>query len=377
MSNVLTNAIPKLLKYGALALRQNAILPRLVNTDNSGVASEKGNTIDVLVPFAKTAAAVTPGTAQAGDVKPIKYPITLDHWYQAGFAINAQEMTQIDATGVLVGDASEALKAVVNAVEVDMIAKMWKRTSGYAGAVNAVPDGIDDIVGCRKALNKNLILPSDRSLVVNSDVEANFLQLTAFTSAGDSGSAAAVVEGLLGRKFGFNIASDQNVDDIDCNDGTQDGAYLVDSAAVAIGDTSVNVDTGTGTFLEGAMFTVAGDTQVYVCTASELTGGNDKTLNFQPPAQVAWANDAAITFIADHDLGGLAFHRSFLSLVTRPVALSQAWGNVRLDSVTDPVSGLTLILKTEYKDWIEYFNWALLWGCAVTRPQAGVRLLSS
>lgn len=376
MANSLTNAIPKILKYGALALRQNAVLSRLVNTDFSDVAASKGDTVDVIVPHAKTASAVTPGTAQAGDVKPIKYAISLDHWYQAGFALNAQELTQIEANGVLVGDASEALKAVVNAVEADMIAKMWKRTAGYAGAVNAVPDGIDDVVACRKALNKNNVVLSDRSLVVNSDVEANFLQLSAFTGASNSGDTAPIIEGTLGRKFGFNIASDQNLDDIDCDEGAQDGAYLVDSGTVAVGDTSVNIDTGTNDIHEGAMFTVGTDPQVYVVSAL-CAGGNDATLYFQPPAQVAWANDTAITFIADHDLGGLAFHKSFLSLVTRPVALSQDWGNVRLDSVTDPVSGLTLILKTEYKDWVEYFNWALLWGCAVTRPHAGVRLISS
>jgi len=199
-----------------------------------------------------------------------------------------------------------------------------------------------------------------RSLVVNSDVEANFLQLSAFTAAYSSGETAPIIEGTLGRKFGFNIASDQNLDGVDCDEGAQDGAYAVNSATVAVGDTSVVVKTGTGDIHEGALFTVAGDTQVYVVSA--LNTGGAGTLYFQPPAQVAWADSAAITFIADHDLGGIAFHKSFLSLVTRKVALSQDWGNVRLDAVTDPVSGLTLILKTEYKDWIEYFNWALLWG---------------
>lgn len=85
MANVLTTVIPKLLAQGLLALRENAVMPRLVNTDYSTIAAERGDTVNVPIPSAVTAVAVTAANAVPAnaDQTPTSAQISLNQWYEA------------------------------------------------------------------------------------------------------------------------------------------------------------------------------------------------------------------------------------------------------------------------------------------------------
>ena len=63
MANAMTEIMPKILARGLLALREQAIMPRLVNADYSNDAARKGDTVDVPLPSAITASDVTPSNA--------------------------------------------------------------------------------------------------------------------------------------------------------------------------------------------------------------------------------------------------------------------------------------------------------------------------
>jgi hypothetical protein len=351
-------------------------MAKLIRRDFEDAAAEKGQVIRVNIPTSKTVSNVTPGTAQAEDLSPLKADITLNQYKQAGFALTAKEMAEIDSKGILVGEASQAIAALSDNVEAAIIA-LGKQTYGYSGAVDATPDGVDDMTTSRKELNTQKAPKANRAMVVSSTVEDKLLQLAALTNAQNVGEAnQAVVAGELGTRYGFRIASTQNMDDLTYDDGTQDGAYLVDQADVAIGDETVNIDTGTGTILTGAIFTVAGDTQKYVST-DDCAGGADATLNFSPPAKVAWANNAAITVIASHKLGGLAFNEDWAVLATRKVVFTENWGNMRYETYTDPQTGVTFGVKVEYAHYKEWFNWFILYGTGILRHECGIRMLSN
>ena len=60
MANNLTEVIPSLLAQGLHALRQNSVMPRLVNNSYSDLAARKGDTIDVPLSSSIVASAVTP-----------------------------------------------------------------------------------------------------------------------------------------------------------------------------------------------------------------------------------------------------------------------------------------------------------------------------
>jgi hypothetical protein len=60
MANVLAAIMPKILARGLMTLREQCVMPRLVNGDYSAQAAQKGDTIDVPIPTAQAASAVVP-----------------------------------------------------------------------------------------------------------------------------------------------------------------------------------------------------------------------------------------------------------------------------------------------------------------------------
>jgi hypothetical protein len=60
MANNLQAIMAKILARALMTLREQVVMPRLVNGSYSAEAAEKGNTIDVPVPTAKQAEDVTP-----------------------------------------------------------------------------------------------------------------------------------------------------------------------------------------------------------------------------------------------------------------------------------------------------------------------------
>ena len=65
MTNTITYVTPQLLAQGLMALRQQAIMPRLVNRSYEDLAMREGNVINIPVPSAIAARSVTWATPRA------------------------------------------------------------------------------------------------------------------------------------------------------------------------------------------------------------------------------------------------------------------------------------------------------------------------
>lgn len=74
--------------------------------------------------------------------------------------------------------------------------------------------------------------------------------------------------------------------------------YLVNSGALALGATSIPIDTGTGTFTSGSKVTFAGDVTVYTVTEA-LTGAGSLKIN--PPLVAVPADNAVVLLASGND----------------------------------------------------------------------------
>lgn len=375
MANDLSALTPKLLAQGLMALRDNCVMPRLVNRDYDIMAAQKGSTIDIPIPPAIAVQDVSPGATppSTADTTPTSVAVPLDQWKEAPFYLTDKDMLQA-MNGVIPMQASAAIAGLATSID-SYILGLYKRVYGYVGTAGTTPftpGGATDVNGTTafatqagKILNEQLAPMQNRRFVINPAAEAKALELPAFTNVSFSGSTFGIVDAQLNRKLGFDWFMDQNVK---THTNTGGAGFLLNNASdETIGAKTAIVDTGSTAPAEGDIFTVAGDTQTYVITAATTT-----LFTFEPAAKVAWANNAAFTFKASHVVN-LAFQRDAIAFATRPLEdTNMGLGGV-VQSAVDPISGLTLRLEITREHKRTRFSYDILFGGALVRPELACR----
>lgn len=382
MANSLSAVMPKILARGLLALREQAVMPRLVNADYSNDAARKGDTIDVPLPSAVTVSDVTPSnTAPApADTATAVAQISLNQWKKAGFHLTDREMLEIDAEESFVPmQMAEAVRALANAVNASVHAE-YAGIYGIVGTPGSTPFGVDvgSATAARKLLNKQLAPRSDRRGVLDFDAEANALALPQFSDAEKIGSSNVKIEGEIGRKFGIDWVADDGVVTHVAGTAADSGSFTVTTAAVAaVGATTVSIKTNTGspTLVAGDVVSFAGHDQTYVVTAGTTLTGGGVAVTIAPALRASVANAAAVSVRASHVVN-LAFHRDAFALAMRPLSAGMAdlaLGN-RILAMTDAQTGLSLRLEVsrQYKQTVWEFD--VLWGVKLVRPELAVRI---
>jgi hypothetical protein len=383
-SNTLTYVIPQILAQGLVALRENAIMARLVNRGYSPTPGEKGSTVDVPIPSAITANPVVPEAypQAATNLSPSKVSISLDQWYEAAFTLSDKEVTQA-MDGLVPMQVTEAAKALANNVDAYILGK-YKGIYGFAGTAATTPFGSDlsAAINARRELQRNLAPMAPRYIVLDEDAEAKALALDTILEADKAGSRETYVSGMIGRLLGADWHMDQNVP-------THTSGTLVNGAGtkialittqVAAGGTTMAVDhtTLTGTIVEGDVFAVTGVEGTYVVTnTSPVTAsGNAATgITFLPAARAAFPNNATVTFQAGHVVN-LFFHRDAFALATRPLedTVAQGMGSLVMADV-DPISGLTLRLEVNRQHKQTRWSFDILYGAQLVRAALAARIL--
>lgn len=374
MANTWTEVIPKLLAQGLMALRQQAIMPRLVNRAYETMAGEKGSTIDVPIPSAIAVQDVAPAATppSTADSAPTKVAILLDKWKEAPFYLTDKEMLEV-MNGTIPMQASEAVKAIANQIDNDILA-LYKEVYGYSGTAGSTPFATDlsAYLAARKTLANQLAPLDPRFAVINPDAEANALGLRAFQDASFRGDSEGIINGQIGQKLGALWVMDQNIPTHTA--GTAAGA-TTNNAGYALGIKTVTLaSAGTGTVLVGDIITFAGDTQTYVVTTGDSDVSNGGTLSFEPGLKVAIpASNTAITLKASHVVN-LVFHRDCFALAMRPFTGADPMGIGQFQSAIDPVSGLVLRLEVSREFKRTRFSYDALYGVKCVRRELGTRL---
>lgn len=382
MGNTLTAVTPKLLAQGLLALRQMAIMPRLVNNKYEAMAGEKGSTIDVPIPSAIAAVQVTPANTppSTADVAPTSVSLPLDQWWEAPFYMSDQDILTA-MNGTLPMQATEAVKSLANKVD-NYILGLYTKFYGFTGTAGVVPfaNGTTaDATAARKILQKQLAPPGDRHYVMDPDMEANALNLRAFQDASWAGNTDVILNGTLNMRLGARWWMDQNVPTHTAGTITT-GLICKAATAVAVGIKTLTATTAASTgacaLLIGDIITFAGDSQTYVLTANatQASAATDVTLAFEPGLKVAKTGSEAVTVKASHAVN-LLFHRDAIAFATRPLlgVVDSGLGCI-INSAVDPISGLTLRLEITREHKRTRFSYDILWGAAVVRAEFGTRV---
>ena len=374
MANDISAAMPKILARGLMALREQTVMPRLVNGDFSADAAQKGDTIDVILPSDLMAEDVTPGTTPPTPTSSTleKVQIELNNWKKADFYLTDKEMMEVDAReSFMPVQASAAIRALANAVNQSIHAQ-YTGIYGFVGAAGTTPFATDasDATAARKLLMEQKAPKEFRYGVLDFDAESNALDLAAFADADRAGSNSVKIDGEIGRKYGIDWYSD---DHVATHVTGAEGTTLVKGASQT-GSTLI-ADGFTTKASVGDIFTIDGDTQQYVVLAATDLAGTESTLTISPAITSAPANDAVITFVDDHVVN-LVFNRDAFAFANRPLAYStQDMGlGSQIMSMTDPETGLSLRLEVsrQYKQVVWEFD--ILWGVALVRPELAVRL---
>ena len=367
--NDLSKVVDKLLAQGLLALRGTCVMPRLWNSDYSNLAAQQGASIDVPIPSAIKAQAVTPGaTSQdTGDISPVSATIKLDRWMEAPFYLTDKDLMEANR-GVIPMQASEAVKAIANDVNATLLG-LGRKFYGMVGTPGTTPfSTVVDATNARKVLNRQLAPVNDRRIVLDPDAEAAALGLSGFADVSKSGDARPIIDGTIGRKYGFDWAMDQQVPSFEASVMTE-GALTVNGANEAGAQVvSLAKATNAAGLKEGDILTIAGDAQTYVVTEAVSLAVGNTAVKIYPGLARATTGSEAVTVSGSHVMN-LAFHRDAIAFATRPLMDSaNGLGNL-IQSAVDPVSGLSLRLEVSREHKRTRFSYDILYGADVVRRE--------
>jgi len=381
MANNVQNILAKILARGLLALREQAIMPRLVNGDYSAEAAQKGDTIDVPIPSEVTATDVVPSNTPPtpADSTPQKVQIPLDNWKQAGFYLTDKEMVEIDKNAHFMPmQMSEAVRSLANVINEDIHAE-YQGVYGYTGTAGTTPfaSTVTDATNSRKVLHQQRAPRTERRGVLDYDAEAQALALSPFSDAEKIGSAGVKIEGEIGRKYGIDWFADDAVVTHTAGTLSVPGALVGSTTAAGASTLDIQSASAQGNINIGDIFTIAGDTQTYVAkaTVSAIVSGTAQSVSIDPPLATGATSGAAITIVGDHVVN-LVFHRDAFAFANRPLVsntMDMALGN-QIMSMTDPQTGITLRLEVSRQHKQVVWEFDVLWGAKLVRPQLAARL---
>lgn len=369
-ANTLTAVTPQILAKGLMALREECVMPAVVNSDYSTDAKRQGETITIDIPSAIAAQDVTPGRTPPDDagIQPTTATITLDQWKEAPFFMSDKDLQNVKA-GVISNQMTEAVRSLANAVNQNIFGN-YNGIYGYNGTAATTPFASDtsDATAARRNLNVQLAHKAPRYFVLDPDAEANALNLRGFNDVNFAASAQDIRDGKLTQKYGFGWLMDQDVPTHTA--GALGGTPVVATGGATAGDTSISVSGGgaAGTALQGDIITFAGHTQTYVVTAdATLDGSGVGTLTISPGLQVDVAATVVITQKASH-VCNLAFHRDAFGFASRILDDPNIAGlGSIIETAIDPVSGLALRLEVTRQHKRVRWAFDILYGSALVR----------
>jgi hypothetical protein len=373
---VTTSILNTVAAMGLATLRQQIQLVKRCNREYESEinAAKPGSTVNIVVPAAVSAAAVSPSYVPPGSaqVTPSYVPITLNKWYRAPFAFDEKQLHQVDR-GIIPMQINEAIKGLVNQIENDVWAVAYKKFYTAVGTAGTTPYGSDvkEFLDADKAANDNIMPIGDRFLINSTAAHANWIGLrrtydTSFQRLDIDECWSQLVPTHTAGTYG------------ETDKGTGATGYQLNGVHT-LGATTLTVKGGTlGTILEGDVIAIAGSAQQYVATADGSTGTTVTSVTISPALVVGFSGNDAIAVQGDHTVNLLAHPQSIafaMAPMTEGLQLPQGMGAIMQQTAVDQDSGLALRLVVSHQFYQMEWSFDALYGAAVPRPSLGVRIM--
>jgi len=233
---------------------------------------------------------------------------------------------------------TQAMRSIVNTIE-SYVAGIVKTGSSRAfGTAGTTPfaSNFNEIAELRQILVDNgCPMDNQVTLVINTAAGTRLRNLAQLQRVNEAGGSELLRQGALLDLQNIMLKESAG---IGLHTRGTGAGYLVNSASITAGTTTIPADTGTGTLLAGDVVTFAADTVNRYVVNTTLAGGSFAL--GAPGARVAIADNNAIT-IGNNYTANVAFHRSAVEVVVRAPMSPPNEAAQDIMNVTDPWSGLT------------------------------------
>lgn len=366
MANTLTNLIPDLHEAIDVVSREMTGMIPAVKTDSQVARAALNQAVYVPVTRAETAANNTAGVTapDTGDATTDSVSVAITKSKHVPIRYNGEEVRGLTSGGIyssiFAERVAQAMRTLVNEIETDLWTAGYQGASRAYGTAGTTPFGtagdLSDFAGVARILDENGAPKTDRQIVLGHAAVANLRgKQSVLFKVNEAGSADMLRTGMTDLIQGMAV---RHSDPIGVHTKGTGASYLL-NGALAVGDTSVTVDTGSGTILAGDLVTFAGTSDKYVVN-SALSGG---VFTIGAPGSLAIEADNDAVTVGNNYTPNLAFDRSAIVLATRMPAMPEG-GDMADDvtQVTDPVTGLTFEIAV-YRQFLQTtYHVRLAWG---------------
>jgi len=270
---------------------------------------------------------------------------------------------------------AQAIRALVNDMELDIATAAYKGASRAFGTVNTIPfnttvGDFSDAAQTRKILDDNGAPISDRTLVINTTAGAALRGKQA--QAHIAGETTLQRQGVLFDVNGFAIRESGQI--VTHTAGAMASATTT-SGALTVGQTVLPLATaGSGVCAAGDIITLANDTNKYVVSSVSFAGANpasgDSITIAAPGIRLAQgAAERLITMIATGPRN-VAFSRNGILFASR-LPMVPAGGDLAIDTqtVVDPRSGMVFEVALYPGFLMNTYHVRAAWGVSVIKPE--------
>jgi len=379
MANTLTGLIPTIYKAADTVARELVGFIPAVFKDSSADEVAKDQVITYPIVAARAPADITPaatGPNPSGETLGTG-TMTISKSRSVTFPWNGEEQKSISQVydKVLEDQFAQAMRALVNEIEVDLALAAKRGASRAVGAAGTTPfatvNNFSDFANVIQVLQDNGSPMTDLHLVLNTIASNKIRSVQAsLFKANEAGSDELLRTGRLGIVEGLDLHESAGI--VSHTKGT--GASYVTDGAHAAAVMDVLLKTGTGTVLAGDVVTFAADAVNKYVVNVGVTAPGTITLG-RPGLRVAVADANALT-VGNTYLGNWAFQRNAIHLLTRTPLMPEG-GDSAEDSVTitDPLSGLSFQVNL-YRQYHQVsYEVGIAWGTKAVKSENIVTLL--